>query len=747
MPGFVTRNEQKAFRASKAYCELLGTPWECLDARERVLRQRPPDLGGRGDLRRGGLLGRLAPGLRALGRGARVRPGRAGGREEGAVASSGASASRAPRPASSWPSGWTSRGPGRRWTALRRWRTRPTSRRRSRSPTAGWTGRRSSWRCCRRAAEPWPERRAFLGAMIALGARTSEGFRAGVAQLQKLKPDARVTRILGRLAAGDRAGRVDAGAHLRVERGAKAGAQERPIPPRPPSSPSPPASPTSAARGPPAPLETADGFATVLAHRYHGRPRPPPTPALLEAARAHAAGQDEGLRLMAVSLLVEPFLSPEQRERSRAGRRGRAGRSWPRRTPRMPFFQLAAVAGPDAETAPVEVPGARAAGGLARGGALRIPGALLRETLDRHLRPDDFRDFGLSTAVEVVLDIDLERYLERVLNEAGRTGAPGRGGADAGLAAVARAGGWCTSSAGRGSCPRSPSGPAASRTGRWRPRRSPAASGCGAAGRSSRGWAGGRRPRSRTSCGRAGSRTRWGARAVRGDGRGVTVPPRGGAPSFDEQLEEGVERHALEVLAAVAPRGHRALLHLPVAHHQGEGDLLELGLADLRVHRHPAVVQLGAEAPGAEELEHLAGVRQLAVGHGDQLHLDRCEPGGERAGVVLDEDGDEALEAAVDGAVEDDRAGARRCPRRRRPARTARGRCSRPGWCPAARCGRCCPSRGSRASGRRRRRLRGSARTRCPATSAPTRAPPRRDPRARRRRCAAAAGCRTSPRR
>src|SRR5215475_12196587 len=44
IPGFVTRSENKALRASKAYCELLGTPWECLDARERVLRQRPPDV-------------------------------------------------------------------------------------------------------------------------------------------------------------------------------------------------------------------------------------------------------------------------------------------------------------------------------------------------------------------------------------------------------------------------------------------------------------------------------------------------------------------------------------------------------------------------------------------------------------------------------------------------------------------------------------------------------------------------------
>src|SRR5262249_17748629 len=44
IPGFVTRNEQKALRTSRAYCELLGTPWECLDARERVLREKPPDL-------------------------------------------------------------------------------------------------------------------------------------------------------------------------------------------------------------------------------------------------------------------------------------------------------------------------------------------------------------------------------------------------------------------------------------------------------------------------------------------------------------------------------------------------------------------------------------------------------------------------------------------------------------------------------------------------------------------------------
>jgi len=56
---------------------------------------------------------------------------------------------------------------------------------------------------------------------------------------------------------------------------------------------------------------------------------------------------------------------------------------------------------------------------LAKIGSVRFPGTLLRATLERYLSPDDFRDLGLSTAVEVVLDIDIERYLERVLNEAG----------------------------------------------------------------------------------------------------------------------------------------------------------------------------------------------------------------------------------------------------------------------------------------------------------------------------------------
>jgi hypothetical protein len=165
------------------------------------------------------------------------------------------------------------------------------------------------------------------------------------------------------------------------------------------------------------PPETVDGFLTRLAHRFHGWPRMPPPAALLEAARAHAAGPDDAVRLAAVALLVEPFLSPEQREQGRPAAAAALAKLAEAHRDDA-FMQLASLAGPDAETAPVDVRAVERLERIAQTGVLRLPGRLLRETLRAHLKPDDFQDFGLGTAVEVVLDIDLERYLERVLNEA-----------------------------------------------------------------------------------------------------------------------------------------------------------------------------------------------------------------------------------------------------------------------------------------------------------------------------------------
>ncbi|MGZ5956962.1 MAG: hypothetical protein ACXWLI_00965, partial [Myxococcaceae bacterium] len=416
VPGFVTHSQEKALRASKAYCELLGSPWECLDARERVLRQRPPDLVGAAGFADGACAAGSPRGCvlwaEALGCGrgvpVNVKKGLSVLRRQceqgpqaclelaiwldfpGARAALAGSAARANATFAAAEIALTNARVDRAAELL------------SQLPKSGGS---------------WPERRVFLGAMIALARHDDAGFQAGVAQLRKLKPDAPVARILARIAAADRtAGWMPALiAAWSEERKPELRNDPFLLPSFEPQSTCIPdeGSPKAAA-----PLATPDGFATALAHRYHGRPRPPPSPALLEAARAHAMGTDEGVRLLAVSLLVEPFLSPEQRERSRSPAVAALGQI-AQAHPQDAFFQLAAMVGPDAETAPVGPPALGKLESLVRGGALRLPGSLLRETLTKHLSRDDFRDFGLSTAVEVVLDIDLERYLERVLNEPG----------------------------------------------------------------------------------------------------------------------------------------------------------------------------------------------------------------------------------------------------------------------------------------------------------------------------------------
>ena len=418
IPGFVTHSEQKALRASKAYCELLGSPWECLDARERVLRQRPPDLVGAAGFADGACVAGSPRGCvlwaEALGCGrgvpVNVKKGLSVLRRQceqgpqaclelaiwldfpGARATLGASTARANATFAAAEIALTNARVDRAAELL------------SQLPTGGGA---------------WPERRVFLGAMIALARHDDAAFRAGVAQLRKLKPDAPVARILARIAASDRtAGWMPA---LIAAWGEERKPELRNDPFLLPSFElQSTCIPDEREPRGLAPLGTPGGFATALAHRYHGRPRPPPSPALLEAARSHAAGPDEGVRLLAVSLLVEPFLSPEQREQSRPPAAA-ALEKLAQAHPEDPFFQLMAMAGPDAETAPVGAKALEKLESLVRGGALRLPGTLLRETLTRHLGPDDFRDFGLSTAVEVVLDIDLERYLERFLSQAGES--------------------------------------------------------------------------------------------------------------------------------------------------------------------------------------------------------------------------------------------------------------------------------------------------------------------------------------
>jgi hypothetical protein len=216
---------------------------------------------------------------------------------------------------------------------------------------------------------------------------------------------------------------------------------------------------------------------------------------------------------MAVSLLVEPFLSTEQRERSRPAATT-ALAEMAKAHSKGAFFQLASVAGPDAETAPVGTQALSRLEVLSRDGTLRFPGALLRETLVRHLSAEDFRDFGLSTAVEVVLDIDVERYLERVLNEPGE--AERRVAVVRTLAGQLARAGWLALSAGALRRCRRADGSEADRS--MAVQRSPRGQRLWSGGTVFPGWGSGRRPHSRTSRGRGFRGRGRGAGALRGDG-------------------------------------------------------------------------------------------------------------------------------------------------------------------------------------------------------------------------------------
>ncbi|HSP18631.1 MAG TPA: hypothetical protein VLQ79_03900, partial [Myxococcaceae bacterium] len=288
IPGFVTHNEQKALRASKAYCELLGTPWECLDARDRVLRQRPPDIVAAAGFAEGACIAGSPRGCvlwaEALGCGRGLRPN----------VSKGLSVLR--RQCEQGPQACLELGvwldfPGAR-AALEGSSARANAT--YAAAQIALTNDRAE-----RAAEllsqlprtggGWPERRAFLGAMIALSRKDDAGFRAGVEQLRKLRPDAPVGRILGRIATSDRSRgwMPSLIAAWSEERKPELKTDPLLLPAFEPQS---TCLPDEREPRTVAPPDTASGFATLVAHRYHGRPRLPPSAALLGAARAHAAG-------------------------------------------------------------------------------------------------------------------------------------------------------------------------------------------------------------------------------------------------------------------------------------------------------------------------------------------------------------------------------------------------------------------------------------------------------------------------
>ena len=91
-----------------------------------------------------------------------------------------------------------------------------------------------------------------------------------------------------------------------------------------------------------------------------------------------------------------------------------------------------------------------------------------------------------------------------------------------------------------------------------------------------------------------------------------------------------------------------------VAHDEDVGSFLVGEVADFSVHLFVAVVDFGAESGGFEFGFDLVSVGVMAFADGNKANLDRGEPEGERSRVVLDEDAEESLDGAKEGAVDHD---------------------------------------------------------------------------------------------
>src|ERR1017187_5162155 len=123
---------------------------------------------------------------------------------------------------------------------------------------------------------------------------------------------------------------------------------------------------------------------------------------------------------------------------------------------------------------------------------------------------------------------------------------------------------------------------------------------------------------------------------------------------IDQRLDFGEEAgnrfRPLVGVFAVAD-GDQAIFLLAIAHYQHVRDLLHLGFADLEVHLLIAIIHGGADSGIVELLPDVAGVLGLAIGDGQHDGLNGREPHRERAGVVLDQDAEEALDGAVQSAM------------------------------------------------------------------------------------------------
>ena len=113
-----------------------------------------------------------------------------------------------------------------------------------------------------------------------------------------------------------------------------------------------------------------------------------------------------------------------------------------------------------------------------------------------------------------------------------------------------------------------------------------------------------------------------------------------------------LQRGAALVALAAGAHADAVVPGFLVAQDEDERHLLQSEVADLGVHLLVARVQLHAQAGDFERRLHLLGVVQvLLAGDGHQAHLHRRQPQRKRAGVVLNQHAEEALDRSKERPV------------------------------------------------------------------------------------------------
>src|SRR3990172_3135134 len=122
-----------------------------------------------------------------------------------------------------------------------------------------------------------------------------------------------------------------------------------------------------------------------------------------------------------------------------------------------------------------------------------------------------------------------------------------------------------------------------------------------------------------------------------------------------QQRHKRVLRHDVLFLAGPADANRDSPgIRLTLADHREVRDFGHFAVAHLVVERLGALVEVRADAGGPQRAMQGARRIELPVGDGQHAHLFGRKPQRERTREVLDEDREEALERAADGAVNDD---------------------------------------------------------------------------------------------